>query len=454
MPLLAFAICCCARPEPEALDIRDYGAIGDGHTINTASIQKAIDHAHKLGGKEVFIPQGTFVTGTIYLKSNVTLRLMEGSILLGSPHLEDYPLNELETIRSYTERYSKKALIYAEGHNDIAIVGRGTIDGNNGSTEFGEAERGSDKPLGIKLVSCKGVTIRGVRIVQAGLWLQHYLNCEDLKIQGITAINHGHFTNDGLDIDGCRNVLIENIYIDSHDDALVFKSTGPAACENITVRHCILKSHCHGLKFGTETTGGFRNIDISNIQISPSDSLHPKTGVYWKVNSGVALEMTDGGTMQNISIRNLIADSVYAPIFIKLGNRARKHRDDASTPLPGTINGIHLGNFRITNAGKFASSVTGFPDHKVRNVVMENIYIQYDDIPSAPELFDVVPEHETRYPEVSMFTKGLPEAKYIPAYGLYARHVDGLVLKNFEVETPEGEVRPKFKMIEVDNLSK
>lgn len=432
--------------------IQDYGAIGDGTTINTQAIQAAINAAHKVGGGRVVVSKGTFVSGTLVLKTGVELHVTDGDTLLGSPYLRDYPDMEQLTIRSYTERYSRKAFLYAEGATDIALTGRGMIHGNSYAPEFKAAEHGRDKPLGLRLISCERVKVEGLTLTSAGLWLQHYLNCEELDIEGITAINHGNFTNDGLNIDGCRNVRIHDIRIDSHDDALVFKSTGPARCENITVRNCGLKSHCHGLKFGTETTGGFQNIDIANISISASDSVHYKSGSLWRVITGVAIELVDGGTLENVRIQNLRADSVYAPIFIKLGNRGRKHTEGAPEPQPGQMKNIHLSNFRITDAGPFSSSVTGFPGHSIENVTLENIDIEYNEAPGADELFTEVPENEKRYPEITMFTKGLQSRKYLPTYGLFARHVDGLVVRNFRVTTAVGESRSKYAFINVQNL--
>ena len=435
------------------VSITTFGAKGDGETINTTAIQAAIGEVSNKGGGKVIIPAGIFVSGTIFLKDKVELHLEEGAILLGSPQLKDYPIMELKTIRSYTERYTKKAFIYAEGAKQIAITGTGKIDGNSSAPEFQAVKDISVKPLGIKLVSCEDIQIRDVTIESAGLWLQHYLNCSALTITGIKAFNHGNFTNDGLDIDGCRDVHIENVYIDSHDDALVFKSTGPAKCENVTVRNCILRSHCHSLKFGTETTGGFQNIDIANIIIKPSAKLHPKAKQMWPVNSGMALEITDGGVMENIRISNVKADSVYGPIFIKLGNRARKHIDEASAPRPGKIKDVFLSNIEITNALKFGSSITGFPGNTIENVSLKNISIHYQEAPGTDEVFSgEIPENEALYPEITMFTKKADKRYYLPAKGLFARHVDVLSIENFTVEGAKGESRKKYQFIQVSGL--
>jgi polygalacturonase len=454
--LIASFIAGCSAGNGDVFDIANFGAKGDGVTLNTSSVQSAIDAANAAGGGTVLFPEGVYLSGTIYLKDNVTLLLSEGAVLKGSGNLKHYPAFELTTTRSYTERYSKKAFVFAENVENITIKGKGTIDGNSRAEEFLNAgrddENRSTKPLGIKLVSCKNVLIEDITVHSGGLWLQHYLNCDRLTIRGITAINHGHRTNDGMNVDGCKNVLIENVYIDSHDDALVFKSTGPAICKNIVVRNCVLKSHCHGLKFGTETSGGFTNIDISNIFISPSDTIIHEKPHLAKVITGIALELVDGGVMENVSVNNLRADSVYAPIFIKLGNRSRKYAEHIEKPSPGTISGIKLTNFKITNAGPFSSSVTGFPGHFVRNVILQNISITYNEAPDIDELFDSVPENETRYPEITMFAKGMDKMHYLPTYGLFVRHVDGLVLDNYNVTKMSGDERDEFQFINSYNI--
>ncbi|MEM6379416.1 MAG: glycosyl hydrolase family 28 protein [Bacteroidota bacterium] len=433
--------------------ITEYGAVSDGNTINTEAIQSAIDAVFKKGGGKVIVPAGEFLSGTLFMKDKVELHLQEGAVLKGSPYLKDYPKIELTTIRSYTERYSKKAFIYAEGAQQIAITGLGKINGNSSAPEFKNVDDMSNKPLGVKFVSCKALEVIDVTIEQAGLWLQHYLNCEDLTIRGVKAFNHDNFTNDGIDIDGSRNVLIEDVYIDTHDDALVFKSTGPAICENIKVRNCTLRSHCHSLKFGTETTGGFKDIDIEDIIIKPSEKPHYKIKKMWPVNSGMALELTDGGIMENIRISNVKADSVYGPIFVKLGNRARLHKDDAPTPAPGKIKDIYLSDIEITNALKFSSSITGFPGHEIENVNLKNISIHYKEAPTPDEIFTAsIPENETFYPEITMFSKSESQRYYLPSHGLFARHINGLTIENFTVQTATGETREKYQFINVKDL--
>ncbi len=420
--------------------ITDYGAIGDDQSINTIEIQKTIDIASENGGGRVVVSSGTFLTGTLFFKDNVNLHIEMGAVLKGSPHLSDYPVLELQTIRSFTEGYTKKALIYAEDVHNIAITGLGTIDGNSDCEEFVNAKDISLKPLGIKLVSCSDITVRDVQLRQAGLWMQHYLACENLTIDNIKVYNHHHHTNDGLDIDGCKNVRVSNCFIDSHDDAIALKSTGPAVCENITITNCIVKSHCHGIKMGTESTGGFKRINISNCVVLPSEVKHPKSDLEFPVITAIALEITDGGTMENINVNNIAADKVFAPIFIKLGNRARLHRDDAPTPPVGIIKNIVISNLQATNAGPFSSSITGFPGHYVENITLENIYIEHVGGAKLDEIMKVIPENEKDYPEIKMFGNKWYGPR-LPSYGLFIRHAKNIHLKNVQFKLLNDDAR-------------
>lgn len=440
----------CSQQEDGRYLVTDYGAKGDGKTLNTKAIQQAIDEASDNGGGVVIIPHGTFVSGTIYLKDSVTLHVRKGATLLGSSNLSHYPVNELQTYRSYTERYSKSSLIYAEDAQHITLRGEGVIDGNGDCKPFQDPKEDETKPLGIRLVSCKHVEVRDLKLQNAGLWMQHYLNCENLSIQNISVHNHGNFTNDGLNIDGCRHVRVSDCYIHSHDDAIALKSTGPSPCQDITITNCVAQSHCHGIKMGTESTGGFKRINISNCAIRASDI--PAHGVdRVQVITAIALEIVDGGTMEDIHVNNITAEHVFSPIFIKLGNRGRKHKPDAKEPGPGKLRDITISNLTATNAGPFSSSITGFPEHYVKNVTLQNIRISHYGGGKEKEIMETVPENEGDYPEMKMFGNDWHGPR-LPSYGFFIRHVKNLTMDNVTLRLQSPDARKPVYLEDVHNI--
>ncbi|WP_372934411.1 glycoside hydrolase family 28 protein, partial [Mariniphaga sediminis] len=291
-----------------ACNILDYGAVSDGKTINTEAIQNAIDKCSEKGGM-VIIPAGEFLTGTIYLKSNVTLHLSENSTLLGSTNIGDYPHNNPE-YKFYGDTWVKQSLIYAEKQQNISISGTGTIDGQGGAfktTTRKKPDRYMNRPYVLWFVNCSGVKVEGIFLTNSAMWMQHYLACNKVRIQGIRVFNHCNYNNDMIDIDGCKDVIISDCTGDTDDDALTIKSTSDRKSENIVVNNCILSSHCNAIKCGTESSGGFKNIVISNCIIRPSEQ---RTTIYGFPDgiSGITLGMVDGGVLYGININNIIID--------------------------------------------------------------------------------------------------------------------------------------------------
>ena len=223
-------------------DPADYGAVHDGQTLCTATIQKAIDECSKHGGGVVRLSGGQFLSGTIFMKSGVTLDLSEDSTLLGSTNLNHYPVT-IPEFRSYTDNYTVRSLIYGENLTNIAITGKGTIDGQ------GKYFKGSQKvrPYGIRFITCQNVQVENVTLMNSAMWMQHYLACDNVTIRGIKVWNHRNKNNDGIDIDSCHNVLIKDCVIDSDDDGITLKSTSARACENITIENCVESSHCNAI---------------------------------------------------------------------------------------------------------------------------------------------------------------------------------------------------------------
>ncbi len=433
-----------------SFEIPDHGA-RPGDPVNTQAIQAAIDAAGAAGGGRVAIPPGVWKTGTIELRSGVELHVAAGATLLGTNDPADYPAwNAMDSVRS--RRFLPRRMVLGRGCRDVAVTGPGVIDGDGGClgriTEGGNEAR----PANLQFVDCTGVTVRDVKLRRAGSWMQQYLACSEVRISGISVWNHDNRTNDGLDIDGCVDVRVTDCDIDSRDDALVFKSTGPAACRNIVVTGCRLRSNCHGIKFGTESVGGFENIRVADCVITPSRHPEPMPGFPEgrPVITGCALECVDGGTMRAISIEGLIVEKVFAPIFVRLGCRMDRRLDEADPPVAGCVEDIRIRNVIARQAGPYSCSIAGYPGRCVRRVELADISIAHRGGVEAGAILDQVPENETGYPEMNMH--GNKNGRHLPSWGFFCRHVDGLRMENIHLRTTRPDAREPIVIEDVAGL--
>jgi hypothetical protein len=422
-------------------NIRDYGAKGDSVTIDTPAIQAAVDDCAKTGGT-VFFPPGRYLSGTIMMRSGVILRLSGGAVLLGSPGLADYP-EKVPALRSYTDNYVRRSLIYGENLDEVGICGEGTIDGNGSAPSF-QVNEYLPRPYIIRFISCRGVRIQDITLCNSPMWMQHYLACDDMIISGIKVYNHGNRNNDMIDLDGCRNVVMSDCIGDTDDDGITIKSTLPRPSEHITISNCVVSSHCNAIKMGTESTGGFRNIAISNCVVKPS----AHRGVVYGAKdgiSGIALEIVDGGVMENITVSNVSIDRVGTPIFIRLGNRGRKYTESAPQPEVGVMRNIRISGI-VARGVNASSSITGIPGHPVENISLHDIRIISAGGGGSEELRKPVPENEGKYPEATMFGTRLP------AYGLYIRHGKGIELDHVTCVLDNPDYRPALVCEDIDSF--
>ena len=442
--LLVFCLQSTAAAAPagpaEYFDVKDCGAMGDGKTKDTRAIQAAIDQANAAGGGTVYLGPGTWLSGTIYLKSRVTLYLETGATLLGSTDSLDYPRTH-PGFRSYTDNYVTQSLIYAENQEEIGLAGRGTIDGQGQAFPWKEYV---NRPYVIRFVTCRHVHVQDIHLQNSPMWMQHYLGCEFVTIRGIHAVNHSTYNNDMLDIDCCRNVIISDCYGNSDDDALTLKSTADKPTENVTITNCVLGSGCNAIKMGTESNGGFRNISITNCVI---DSWYGKKGFYALKRgiSGIALEIVDGGTLENITISNIDIKNVHVPLFLRFANRARKFKPDMEKPGIGTYRNVVISNITAREVEKIGCSVTGLPGHPIRGVTLSNLRFSFPGGGSEEDYRKPVEELEDEYPEALMFGN-------LPAWGIYCRHVEGLRLENIDLELESADARPALMFEDVQNL--
>jgi polygalacturonase len=394
-------------------------------SLSTAASQKAIDAAAEKGGGTVVFPPGVHLLGTLRLRSNVAVRIEAGATLMFSPDNSHFDPLEKLAYDSHADAETtgfRFALLAGENADNITIYGEGTIDGNR-------PKRGGPKPIALK--NCRNVSIRGITIRNAPNYAVSLLGCEYVVVDGI-GIHNGY--SDGIDPDCSRFVRIANCYVDSHDDAICLKSSLALGerrpTEHVTVSNCVLATSCNYVKFGTESSGAFRNIAVSNC------TFHRRPVETRRRLAGIAIESVDGAHIQGVVISNIAMQDVSYPIFIRLGNRGR----GLNPPVPGVLEDVSISNVIATGAWS-TSSITGFEGHPVCRVSLDDVHITVAGGEEVAGGLDV-PEQVDKYPESSMFGT-------LPAHGLYGRHIDGLTLRNLELRWNKPDARPAIVLDDV-----
>ena len=459
-------------------NVRSFGATGDGKTLDTDAVNKAIESASTNGGGTVYFPAGTYLSFSIRLKSNLTIYLDNGATILAADptvHKGKYDLpepNEFDMYQDFGHSHWQNSLMWGIGIENFAIIGQGKIDGQGlsrrspgprrprsvGETPTSMAKNvsplGETSPLsemdglGTKAIALKlsrNVTLKDFTIFRGGHFALLATGVDNLTIDNLRVDSN----RDGFDIDSCRNVRISNSYVNTpNDDAIVLKSSyalGFArATENVTITNSQVSGFDLGtmldgtykttqefapdkdrvtgrIKLGTESNGGFKNIAISNINF-----VHCR---------GLAIETVDGGNIEDVTVSNLtMRDITTAPIFIRLGKRQRAPE---GTPV-AKVRRVIIDNIVVSGAHhEFASIIAGLAESLVEDVRLSNIRIHYNGGGTKADAQREIPENEKNYPEPSMFG-------VTPAYGFYVRHAKGVAFDNVEVSFEKDETRPSF----------
>ena len=441
-------------------DVRNFGAVGDGKTLDHGAINRAIDSCVANGGGRVVLPAGTYLCGSIRMKSNVELHISAGATILAAPgSMKAYDEAEPWEGPAYQDgghTYFHNSLIWAVGQKNVSITGRGMIDGKGltkkDTEKAGNLQGGSigtgDKAIALK--ECRNVLIRDITIFRGGHFAIIMTGCDLGTVDNVTIDTN----RDGFDIDCCKYLTVSNCKINTpSDDALVLKSSyalkRPVLCEHIAVTNCVITGYkmgtlldgtyvpekvnwvCGRFKLGTESNGGYRNIALSNC-----------TFMY---SSGLAFEEVDQGLMENVVVSNITMSHVHHyPIYITTGcrNRGPKERMTVSTGAD-----IQISNVIADDVDSLAGIiVTGMPDQPLRNIALNNIRITYRGGGTADLANREYREQGTNYPEPRF-------AGPTPAYGLYARHVDGLDINHVTFRTEKTDYRPAVMLDDVRNES-
>jgi len=439
-------------------DVRSFGAKGDGSTIDTPAVNKAIDAAAAAGGGVVRFPAGTYACFSIHLKSKIALYLDPGATILAAesgPAGQYDPAEpfEFDKYQDYGHSHWHNSLIWGEGVENVSILGPGMIWGkglSRGSgTDTPKAENPGVGNKAISLRNCRNVTLRDFTILHGGHFGILALGVDNFTIDNLTIDTN----RDGIDIDCCRNVRVSNCSVNSpYDDGICLKSCfglGYArATENVTITNCFVSGFKEGtlldgtydrtlprpnfsptgrIKFGTESNGGFKNVTVSNC--------------VFEFCRGLALETVDGGILEDVTINNItMRDISNSPIFLRLGSRMR---GPAGVPV-GVLRRVMISNIMCSNAASgLGSIISGIPGHEIEDLRLSDIYIQHQGGGGKDSAIIQPPENEDKYPEPTMFGPALP------SHVFFIRHTKNIQLSNVEIVYMKEDARPAFVLQDV-----
>jgi polygalacturonase len=386
----------------------------------------------------VLLARGDYVSGTLDLRSGVMLEIAAGSRLVASTDLLDYPERRARrpTVKD-SNMGMNQSLNIAEGCERVGIRGKGSIAGRGTKDNFpGEEAIGATpgRPFLIRMLDCRQVAIQDVTMIDSPCWMQNYLNCEDLLVERIHVENQANHNNDGLDIDGCRRVIVRGCFISAEDDALCFKGASGRPMEEVLVEDCRLYSTCNALKFGTDSQGDFRNVLVRHVEVGgPSASM--RTLRHRKADGGISWESVDGNTVERILVHDAHVVRAESPLFLRLGDRGRV-RPEQARPRPGRLRRIVFERITGDDNGVRGSYFTGIPDHPVEDVLLRDVRIPMAGTPGPAARAADLPEAPAEYPDPHMFQP------VMPAYGLWLRHVRGVTLERTRFVAGAGEARP------------
>ncbi len=450
-------------------NVLDFGAKADGITLDSPAVQKAVDEANQAGGGTVYFPKGIYVLATVFLKDNVHIKFEKGTFILGSLNFYDFAQQEEIDFPIYQDQshtYFHLSMFVGIGVNNISITGQATIDMRSVWDEDDVRKIVHRGPKTIGLKECNNVVLSDFEIKYATDLAIYFAGCNDVDIHGIKMKVY----IDGISPDNCKNVDIYDCDIEAGDDAIVFKSSYTLnridICKDIRIRDCRLKSRCSAIKFGTETNGGFEDIDINGIYIYDSRI------------SGISIESVDGAIIDGITVRNVEMVNTNGLLFVHLGKRMRGPEgreigeirnitfenitaDGPYTPydiVPAYYlffqsqewfqypwifdprnNKNNTIDFKYNGQNtpwQFSNNMCGLPGKPIKNLTLRNVHLKVNG--GVTEYKKEVPTECGPYPEINSY------GNILPAKGIYFRHVENLVMDNVTVDSFFPDAREDF----------
>jgi hypothetical protein len=434
-------------------DVSRFGASGDGRHLDTTAIQTAIDACSANRGGTVLLAPGTYLSGTLFLKNNVTLHLEPAATLLGSTNLQDYSPKVARC--GFTKEYHlDKCLIYAGNVQNVGITGRGMVDGQ-GAAFKGAAEgpEGGERPMLIRFFDSKNILLDGVTLQNAAAWCAHFRESSDVRVTGITIDNRKNWNSDGIDLMGTRDVRISDCSITCLDDAICFQNLShEKPVENVVITNCIISTRWAAIRSGGAHRAGIRNVTVSNCVVRNA------------YGCGVKLQVSGNGSLENMTFSNIVMRAVSCPISLRFGN-AHYHNDKRDESFPwGAMRNLMFDNIwasivdeaTLRREVKFPGlypgeerqcmSICGIPGHPIEGITLSNLCLSFPGGGTKEDAANLIPpELADQYPEYFMWG-------VLPAYGLYARHAKALTMNNVRFELRNADARPPMVCEDVADL--
>jgi polygalacturonase len=419
--------------------VREYGAAGDGISLDTEAIQNAIDECSANKGGTVYFPNGEYLTGTLYLRSNVTLFLEVSATLLGSPLIEHYA-SDTHKQRYNNESFMDRCLLYGEDLDNVIFAGSGMIHGQGQMFPNPNSEH---RPMLMRFLRCRNVRLSGLRLREPASWTTAFILCDTVYAESLDILSRANKNGDGLDFDSCQNVFIANCKIDTSDDSICLQSSERNhSCRNIMIQNCLMTSQWAALRVGLLSSGDIEDVAVSNCVFHDLKC------------SGFKIQSTEGGHIRNMVFQNIVMRNVTRPIFLTL-NHFRMGVDTA-LPLPetGGISNLKFHHMIITNeAAQTMESASGIvingtPGYSIEDITISDVdYTAVGGIESSMGSIEAVPELTNKRPEAGVYKEGLP------SYGLYIRYAKGIRVESLHLKTLREDGRSAVVCQQVEDLT-
>jgi polygalacturonase len=405
--------------------VNQFGAVGDGISKDTQAIQNAIDACSEAGGGRVVLSRGTFLTGTLFIKSNVELHIDISASLLGSSDIEDYAANVHKQLYR-NETHMDRCLIFSCDAENISFSGGGILHGQGEKFPRALADgTPAQRPMLLRYLNCRNIRLQGLKLRNPASWTNAFINCRDIWVDGIDILSRANLNGDGLDFDSCQNVFVSNCKLDCSDDCICLQNSSQGSkCKNILVTNTILCSKWAGMRIGLLSCGDIENVTVTNCIFRDIEC------------SGLKIQAAEGGSLSNMVFSNLIMENVQRPMFLTLNYFRERVDAPEEVPQTGSMKNMRFEN--IIAAGRPASKnylrscmiIDGMPDNPIENITLSGIhYTAVGGGRMEDALRKDIPHHYGKRAECFNYEGSLP------AYGLYARHVNGLKLTNLQIDT-------------------